>query len=209
MEGKVRAVARAVEQENAVLQHDIVPRRAQRRRGVAVLDIIVLVQPATVEIVFQILSRALDIDVGVDFKLRQEGELRARRAVRHESDISLERAAGKRRFHFPADRNGQRAVRSDGDVQAGKVREGDAQILRRARPGSYLHVHPVGGLSAFKIEERGVFRADRRAAVSRALTETGCTVLALAAENRSLEEVFLALTEKTPEQEAPAEGEGK
>lgn len=51
--------------------------------------------------------------------------------------------------------------------------------------------------------------ADRRAAVSRALTETGCTVLALAAENRSLEEVFLALTEKTPEQEAPAEGEGK
>ena len=49
--------------------------------------------------------------------------------------------------------------------------------------------------------------ADRRAAVSRALTEAGCTVLALAAENRSLEEVFLALTEKTPEQEAPAEGE--
>ena len=49
---------------------------------------------------------------------------------------------------------------------------------------------------------------DRRAAVSRALTEAGCTVLALAAENRSLEEVFLALTEKTPEQEAPAEGEG-
>ena len=51
--------------------------------------------------------------------------------------------------------------------------------------------------------------ADRRAAVSRALTEAGCTVLALAAENRSLEEIFLALTEKTPEQEAPAEGEGK
>ena len=50
--------------------------------------------------------------------------------------------------------------------------------------------------------------ADRRAAVSRALTEAGCTVLALAAENRSLEEVFLALTEKTPEQQAPAEGEG-
>ena len=49
--------------------------------------------------------------------------------------------------------------------------------------------------------------ADRRAAVSRALTEVGCTVLALAAENRSLEEVFLALTEKTPEQETPAEGE--
>ena len=50
--------------------------------------------------------------------------------------------------------------------------------------------------------------ADRRAAVSRALTEAGCTVLALAAENRSLEEVFLALTEKAPEPQAPAEGEG-
>ena len=49
--------------------------------------------------------------------------------------------------------------------------------------------------------------AARRAAVSRVLTEAGCTVLALAAENRSLEEVFLALTEKKPEQEAPAEGE--
>ena len=49
--------------------------------------------------------------------------------------------------------------------------------------------------------------ADRRAAVSRALTDAGCTVLALAAENRSLEEVFLALTEKTPEQNTPAEGE--
>ena len=49
--------------------------------------------------------------------------------------------------------------------------------------------------------------ADRRAAVSRVLTEAGCTVLALAAENRSLEEVFLALTEKTPEQNTPAEGE--
>ena len=49
--------------------------------------------------------------------------------------------------------------------------------------------------------------ADRRAAVSRALTEAGCTVLALAAENRSLEEVFLALTEKTPEQNTPAEEE--
>ena len=35
---------------------------------------------------------------------------------------------------------------------------------------------------------------DRRAAVSQALTAAGCTVLALAAENRSLEEVFLALT---------------
>ena len=47
--------------------------------------------------------------------------------------------------------------------------------------------------------------ADRRAAVSKALAKAGCTVLALAAENKSLEEVFLALTEKAPEE--PAEGE--
>ena len=48
--------------------------------------------------------------------------------------------------------------------------------------------------------------ADRRAAVSRALSQAGCTVLALAAENRSLEEVFLALTEQGPA-ETPAESE--
>ena len=65
----------------------------------------------------------------------------------------------------------------------------------------------AGGQVTFTAESEDA--ADRRAAVSRALTEAGCTVLALAAENRSLEEVFLALTEKTPEQEAPAEGEGK
>lgn len=61
------------------------------------------------------------------------------------------------------------------------------------------------GQVTFTAESEDV--ADRRAAVSRVLTEAGCTVLALAAENRSLEEVFLALTEKKPEQEAPAEGE--
>ena len=37
--------------------------------------------------------------------------------------------------------------------------------------------------------------ADRRAEVSRALSRAGCTVLALAAESRTLEEIFLALTE--------------
>ena len=36
--------------------------------------------------------------------------------------------------------------------------------------------------------------ADRRAAVSKALAKAGCTVLALATENKSLEEIFLALT---------------
>ena len=50
--------------------------------------------------------------------------------------------------------------------------------------------------------------ADRRAEVSRALSRAGCTVLALAAENRTLEEVFLALTEN--ESETPSdEGEEK
>lgn len=47
--------------------------------------------------------------------------------------------------------------------------------------------------------------ADRRAAVSKALTQAGCTVLALAAEGKSLEEVFLALTE--PAAESAREGE--
>lgn len=47
--------------------------------------------------------------------------------------------------------------------------------------------------------------ADRRAAVSKALTRAGCTVLALAAESKSLEEVFLALTE--PAAESAGEGE--
>ena len=37
--------------------------------------------------------------------------------------------------------------------------------------------------------------ADRRAEVSRALSRAGCTVLALAVESRTLEEIFLALTE--------------
>ena len=50
--------------------------------------------------------------------------------------------------------------------------------------------------------------SDRRAEVSRALSQAGCTVLALAAENRTLEEVFLALTEN--ESETPSdEGEEK
>lgn len=49
---------------------------------------------------------------------------------------------------------------------------------------------------------------DRRAAVSKALSAAGCTVLALAVETKSLEEVFLALTEAQPEvPEAPAAAE--
>ena len=50
--------------------------------------------------------------------------------------------------------------------------------------------------------------ADRRAEVSRALSQAGCTVLALAAEIKTLEEVFLALTEGEPDAKAE-EGEGK
>ena len=53
--------------------------------------------------------------------------------------------------------------------------------------------------------------SDRRAEVSHALSEAGCTVLELTAENRSLEEVFLALTGETAdvpeEQETEPKGE--
>ena len=48
---------------------------------------------------------------------------------------------------------------------------------------------------------------DRRAEVSRALSQAGCTVLALAAENRTLEEVFLALTEGESDQNDEEEEE--
>ena len=41
---------------------------------------------------------------------------------------------------------------------------------------------------------------DRRAAVSEALAEASCSVLALAAESKSLEDVFLALTKAEPTQ---------
>ena len=47
---------------------------------------------------------------------------------------------------------------------------------------------------------------DRRAEVSRALSQAGCTVLALSAESKTLEDVFLALTEAQTG-ENPAEEE--
>lgn len=47
---------------------------------------------------------------------------------------------------------------------------------------------------------------DRRAEVSRALSQAGCTVLALSAESKTLEDVFLALTEAQTG-ESPAEEE--
>ena len=51
--------------------------------------------------------------------------------------------------------------------------------------------------------------SDRRAEVSRALSEAGCTVLELTAENRSLEEVFLALTGETADVPEEPETEPK
>lgn len=50
---------------------------------------------------------------------------------------------------------------------------------------------------------------DRRAEVSHALSEAGCTVLELTAENRSLEEVFLALTGETADVPEEPETEPK
>lgn len=77
-------------------------------------------------------------------------------------------------------------------------------------------VRAVPGIRNVKIEgenegeitfsAEGTDSTDRRAAVSRALTQAGCTVLALAAETKSLEEVFLELTER-PEQNDNAEEE--
>lgn len=62
-----------------------------------------------------------------------------------------------------------------------------------------------GGQVTFTAES--VDAADRRAAVSKALTQAGCTVLELTAESKSLEEVFLALTEPSAEIET-SEQEG-
>lgn len=66
-------------------------------------------------------------------------------------------------------------------------------------------VSGVSGIKAVKTEEEAdgqiTFTAesaddtDRRAAVSKALAAAGCTVLALSLENKSLEEIFLELTE--------------
>lgn len=52
---------------------------------------------------------------------------------------------------------------------------------------------------------RSVSGEDKRAAVSRALAAAGCTVLALTAETKNLEEVFLELTEAEPQEQAGAD----
>ena len=61
------------------------------------------------------------------------------------------------------------------------------------------------GQVTFTAESRD--STDHRAAVSRALTQAGCTVLELTAESRSLEDVFLALTECGPAQTTEGEEE--
>ena len=61
------------------------------------------------------------------------------------------------------------------------------------------------GQVTFTAESRD--STDHRAAVSRALTKAGCTVLELTAESRSLEDVFLALTERGPAQTTEGEEE--
>ena len=61
------------------------------------------------------------------------------------------------------------------------------------------------GQVTFTAESRD--STDHRAAVSRVLTKAGCTVLELTAESRSLEDVFLALTERGPVQTTEGEEE--
>ena len=78
-------------------------------------------------------------------------------------------------------------------------------------------VGKVDGIQSVQVEEEingeVTFTAssasgqDLRAAVSKALSAAGCTVLNLTAETRSLEDIFLELTEQ-PEEPAAAPGQG-
>lgn len=105
------------------------------------------------------------------------------------------------------------------------------QLAEKLNPGSRLHATVLGegkavlkavgeipGIRRVALESEAdgqvtftaesVDAADRRAEVSRALSRAGCTVLALAAESRTLEEIFLALTEGESDQNDEEE-EGK
>ena len=105
------------------------------------------------------------------------------------------------------------------------------QLAEKLNPGSRLRATALGGgktvlkavgsipgIRKVEIESEAdgqvTFTAesadasDRRAEVSRALSRAGCTVLALAAESRTLEEIFLALTEGESDQNDEEE-EGK
>jgi len=87
---------------------------------------------------------------------------------------------------------------------------GDGQTVLKA-VGAVPGIHKVeleseaDGQVTFTAES--IDTADHRAEVSRALSQADCTVLALAAENKTLEEVFLALTEEEPSETAEEEGE--
>ena len=76
---------------------------------------------------------------------------------------------------------------------------GDGQSVLKA-VGSIPGIRKVGlegesdGQVTFTAESTD--DTDRRAEVSRALSQAGCTVLALSAESKTLEDVFLALTEE-------------
>ena len=106
------------------------------------------------------------------------------------------------------------------------------QLAEKLNPGSRLRATALGGgktvlktvgsipgIRKVEIESEAdgqvTFTAesadasDRRAEVSRALSEAGCTVLELTAENRSLEEVFLALTGETADVPEEPETEPK
>ncbi len=88
---------------------------------------------------------------------------------------------------------------------------GDGKTVLKA-VGAVQGIHKVeleseeDGQVTFTAES--VDTSDRRAEVSRALSNAGCTVLALAAENKTLEEVFLALT-KNKDTEPAEEEEGE
>ena len=104
------------------------------------------------------------------------------------------------------------------------------QLAEKLNPGSRLHATVLGegktvlttvgaipGIQKVELESEAdgqvsfmaesVDAADRRAEVSRALSQAGCTVLALAAESKTLEEVFLALTEGGDAENKPEEQE--
>lgn len=88
---------------------------------------------------------------------------------------------------------------------------GDGKTVLKA-VGAVQGIHKVeleseeDGQVTFTAES--VDTSDRRAEVSRALSNAGCTVLALAAENKTLEEVFLALT-KNKDTEPVEDEEGE
>ncbi len=81
-------------------------------------------------------------------------------------------------------------------------RETVLQAIRKVDQVSQATVDQENG-QEITVTARSDSGADLRAAVSQALAQAGCTVLALSAETMSLEQVFLELTESDPAQELP------